>query len=524
MVLVTPAPVTHRTAEENLGLGYLAAVLRRAGYSVVVLDGWLAGSPADALADQIVAADPMMIGFACYRSNMGSALTTADMVRCRLPGVPIVAGGFGPSFHAEEFLAAGFDVVVRGEGERTIIELAERYRTGTPTLSGITGISFRAGGSAGFVHNPARTAITDLDALPMPARDTLDLTMARASLVHVQSSRGCQASCTFCSIVAFERLAGRGPTWRQRSIRGFVDELEHLHSLGVRHVKVIDDSLIEPPRDAAWCAELADELRARGVSMWLRGSIRADRATPAVLTGLARAGFWSFSCGIENFAPTALRRMAKRADPEANFAALAEFRRLGLYAQAGHILFDHATTIEELEINWAAMVAHDWTVSKGIFTEMYAATGTNYTRRLDRDGLLTPSTQTPGTAGLGNHAYPITDPAVNTVYTALKHWQRSHSRLYDRTIDPLSAPKAISPVHRDIFGQLSIELRRADLDFFRAVLDLAAGGATAGEAVEFTDNRIATTAAFYHRVAARTDAAYQMAGLHYDGQDNPFLC
>jgi anaerobic magnesium-protoporphyrin IX monomethyl ester cyclase len=259
--------------------------------------------------------------------------------------------------------------------------------------------------------------------------------------------------------------------------------------------------------------------------MWMWGSIRADRATPAVLAGLARAGFWSFSCGIENFAPTALRRMAKRADLDANLAALAEFRRLGMFVQAGHILFDHATTLDELELNWEGMRAHDWTISKGVFTEMYAATGTNYTRRLDHDGLLHDAEHaTAGTAGLGNHAYTIADPAARIVYTALKRWQRSHARIYDQTIDPLSAPKAIDPHHRTAFGDLSIELRRADLRFFRAALDLAGVGGTEAETIEFTDEHIATGRDWYARLAARAEQTYRAASLVYDGQDNPFLC
>ncbi|WP_198043039.1 MULTISPECIES: B12-binding domain-containing radical SAM protein [Actinoalloteichus] len=519
---MTPPPVTHRTAEENLGLGYLAAVLREDGFEVRVLDGWLAGLTASQLASAVMSGPvPLFVGFACYRSNMDSAVTTAALVRSGMPDVPIVAGGFGPSFHTGDFLAAGFDVVVRGEGELTVVELARFYRDGTPVLDSILGISFRAGD--GVVHRPARPLIADLDTVPMPARDTLGLTLARRSPVHVQTSRGCQASCTFCSIVAFERLGG-GPTWRQRSISGVVDELAALAARGVEHVKVIDDSLLEPPRDLSWCSALADEIARRGVRVALRGQIRADRVDDAVLAELRRAGFWSFACGIENFSPTALRRMAKRSRVENNVAALEAFRLAGMYVQAGHILFDHATTTGELEENWAGMARFSWTISKGVFTEMYAAAGTAYTRALARTGRLEAGPAAAGTAGLGNAVYAVADPAAAAAYAALKRWQRSHARIYDQTVDPLAAPKALAPRERPEFHQLCVALREEDLRFFRSVLDLVHAGACVAETVEFTEARIVETAPFYVRATARVEHAYRRAGLVYDAEDNPFLC
>lgn len=460
---------------------------------------------------------PLLVGFACYRSNMARALEIGGLLRCAGFGGLLVAGGYGPTFHPAEFLVAGFDVAVRGEGERTVVELAAYAATGFPVLASVAGISW-CDSDGLVVDNPARTPMPDLDELPLPARDTLALTLARRSLVHVQSSRGCQASCTFCSIVAFERLGG-GPQWRQRSIPGLVDELEALAGQGVRYVKVIDDSLVEPPRGAAWCAELAAEITGRGLSMGLRGQVRADRVDDDVLAPLAAAGFFSFACGIENFSPTALRRMAKRACVADNWRALAAFDRHGLIVQAGHILFDHATTVAELEDNWAGMAAHPQVVSKGVFTEMYAAAGTPFTRTLNRRGLLQIDP-----VGLGNHCYPVSDPAARTVYQALKRWQRSHSRVYDMTIDPLSAPKAIDAPDRAVFHELSTALRGTDLGFFREVLDAVTDGGTAQELAEFTEERISATAGWYRNLAARTGAAYTAASLTYDAEDNPFIC
>ncbi|MFE2442736.1 B12-binding domain-containing radical SAM protein [Streptomyces sp. NPDC059426] len=521
IVLATPSPVTHRTAEENLGLGYLAAYLRQEGYEVALIDGWLQGIDVEALARRIVDARPALVGFACYRSNMMPAIEAMRLVRRAGVRPVTVAGGYGPTFHAAEFLEAGFDAVVRGEGELPMRMLAQHVCTGTPSLERIPGLSFRDTDGTQR-HNAEPAPKLPFAQLPHPHRDTLDLTIARRSLVHLQTARGCQATCTFCSIIAFERVGG-GPTWRQRSIRDVADEIERLWEQGARYFKVIDDSLVEPPRDAAWCAELADEFESRGVSPRLRGSIRADRAEEDVVRELARAGFFSFSCGIENFSPSALRRMAKRATVEQNSAALDRFRAHGIYVQAGHILFDDRTTLAELEDNYAAMRHYSWTISKGIFTEMYAAAGTRFTRTLTRRGGLQIDQD-----ALGNTRYDVLDPRVRCVYGALKRWQKEHAAVYDKAIDPLSAPKALDDAELALMHRLSVELRETDLDLFRLLLDVATGPtATAHleeEIHDLVEAEIARTAPHYRKLDTQVEEAYGEVGLVYDADDNPFLC
>ncbi|PGH41888.1 radical SAM protein [Micromonospora sp. WMMA1996] len=518
MLLTTPAPVTHRTAEENLGLGYLAAVLREDGWQVDVVDGWLEGLTPAELAHRIVGREPALLGFACYRSNMDRAMETLDLVRAGGLRPFTMAGGYGPTFHTNEFLRTGVDVVVRGEGEAAVIGIARHLADGKPELADVPNVSYVDPDGVAR-HTPAGPKIP-LDDLPDPARDTLPLTIRRRSLVHIQTARGCQASCTFCSIVAFERVAG-GDTWRQRGLRRIVDELERLTHQGATHFKVIDDSLVEPPRDEEWCAALADEIARRGIRPRLRGSIRADRVNETVVAELARAGFFSFSCGIENFAETALRRMAKRADLAQNLAALDTFHRHGIYVQAGHILFDDRTTMVELEENLAMMRRYIWTVSKGIFTEMYAADGTNFTRRLSRNGLLESDP-----AGLGNNRYQLADPAVREVYRALKTWHKAHSACYDRTIDPISAPKALDADSLREFHRLGVSLREVDLEFFgRLMAVVGAGGADlTRDVTDLVAAELDRTVPWYDAFAHRVDAAYAASGLVYDGEPNPFIC
>ena len=106
IILATPSPVSHRTAEENLGLGYLAATLRDGGYDVKIMDGWLNDWSHEELSKQIlVNKKPLFIGFSAYQSNMYLAIETLKEVKKEWPDIPFVAGGFGPTFNSRDFMA-----------------------------------------------------------------------------------------------------------------------------------------------------------------------------------------------------------------------------------------------------------------------------------------------------------------------------------------------------------------------------------------------------------------------------------
>ena len=517
IALCTPAPVTNRTAEENLGLGYLASVLRGDGYDVRIVDGWLNGlSPAQIAGELMTLGELLWIGFSCYRSNLERIIDTVDILRAAGARPPIVVGGFGPTFHAEDFLSRGIDVVVRGEGEQTVIELCRCFADGCPRLEDIQGISFLRDGMP--VHTPARPLLLDIDALPLPARDTIELAMHRRLPIHLLTSRGCPAHCLFCSVVAFMRLS-KGPQWRQHSITRIGAELQDLTARGASYFIVVDDSMLEPPRDLAWCTALADEISRRGLRVRLRAMVRADRITDAIVRELKRAGFFAFFCGIENYAQSALTRMNKQASLRQNLDALAIFKQYGMYVTVGYILFDHLTTIDELWQNLEGMRQHRWTICKGVFSEMFAAEGTSYSKLLARRGLLQVDS-----SGLGNHQYQVADPAARAVYHALKRWHRSYMPLNDKLLEPLIHPKQLDPWELELFYSLYRTLRGRDFDLLERLLMLAEAGASGPSLLEFVDSEIASTLAWRTDFDARVDHAYARTHLVYAADPNPFVC
>lgn len=128
----------------------------------------------------------------------------------------------------------------------------------------------------------------------------------RKSTVNILTARGCTGNCLFCSVNAFNKLSN-GSKWRGRSIDNIIDELEQLQNMGVKYIKVIDDSFLEHDRDEQWAKEFSEKINARGIDVSLRGSLKADQVEDGKIKYLKEAGFHSFACGIENGSDTALK-------------------------------------------------------------------------------------------------------------------------------------------------------------------------------------------------------------------------
>ncbi|HUX35631.1 MAG TPA: radical SAM protein [Candidatus Paceibacterota bacterium] len=515
VALVTPHTLSHRTAEETLSLGYLGNVLRESGYSAVIVDGWLRGINSAAIVEAIRAkVRPDVVCMSCYRSNLEQAKELLCAINQRFGHIPAICGGYGPTFHDADFLAAGFSVAVRGEAEHIIVPLVNALALGED-LSLIPGITYLNGSS--LIRTKQTEPVTNLDLIPFPARDEIEFVAERKNPVHVCTSRGCRAHCSFCSIFAFSLNASPKNRWRCRSVQNITDELRSLYEkFGVTHIKFVDDSFLEPPRDEKWVAEFAETLERYNLPLRFRTQVRADRLNEAIVGGLKKAGWFSTSIGIENVSQSALNRMGKTASAEDNLRALDLLRRYGVYAQAGMILFDRDTTMDELRENCRFLLRYDWIVTKGIFTEMFAAEGTPYTKKFSKgDVLLVNQAQQ-------NYSYEVRDNQARRVYWMLKTWHKSHSVLYDWVIDSITAPKVLPDGGYASVHALCRQLTDCDAKFFRRVMDHVAAFPAENDG-NVVENAIAKHAPFYAGIWSNIQKIYDHYGLVYDGIPNPFL-
>jgi anaerobic magnesium-protoporphyrin IX monomethyl ester cyclase len=142
----------------------------------------------------------------------------------RCPDATIVYGGVYPTYTAQTVLREhpAIDVVVRGEAEATVVELAAALAE-RRDLHGVRGLTWRRG--AEIFDNPGRPPLTDLDAY-RPGWELVDWDAYRlfglGRSAGMQWSRGCPLRCTYCGQWSFWRK------WRHRSPRAFVGELERL--------------------------------------------------------------------------------------------------------------------------------------------------------------------------------------------------------------------------------------------------------------------------------------------------------
>src|SRR4030042_7001831 len=205
-----------------LGLAYIAAALEKEGVDVQVLDLLVAQYSPQGLRKRLREYQPHFVAATCSTLNYHIASRILRVCQSFDPELTTLIGGPHVSFTAKEVIeeAPWIDVVVRGEGEHTLVDLLNALATGRD-LAQVSGIAYRKNGDA-LLTSP-RPLIKDLDRLPHPARHLLPLSKYRAlkAPCPVITTRGCPFGCIFCSA---PKLFGRGV--RFRDPRAVVDEIE----------------------------------------------------------------------------------------------------------------------------------------------------------------------------------------------------------------------------------------------------------------------------------------------------------
>jgi anaerobic magnesium-protoporphyrin IX monomethyl ester cyclase len=307
-----------------LGVGYLAAVLEKNGFDIEVIDCQASDYRYDDFKREIAKRNPDIVGVTAATRLYNSALEIIKIAKEVHPNTVTILGGPHVTFWNEKALqeCPQLDVVIRREGEYTLLELAQRIETGKD-IKDVIGTTQRKGNE--FIFNQDRPLIENLDELPFPARHLWNLEEIRKKedMFYLITSRGCTAWCDFCAAV---RMFGR--RFRMRSVQNVVDELEYLHKpYGGLYYTFCDDAFTV---DMARTEQLCEEITKRNLKIKWNMGTRVDRVTKELLSKMKDAGCVSMWCGLESGAQEVLNEMHKGISTEQTKKALSWVRELGL--------------------------------------------------------------------------------------------------------------------------------------------------------------------------------------------------
>ena len=330
VLLINPHYPISETPSPPLGLAFLAAALTSAGAEVKVLDFVVFPYRRDAIVETIATFQPQLAGVTAVTMNVTAAKKIIQDLKYSRPELVTVMGGPHSTFCAEPLLEElpELDVVVLGEGEDTIVELAQAVNRQRP-FSRIKGIVYRHNGI--LQTTPARP-VTRFDKLPKPARHLLPLGRYRAlgMPISITTSRGCPYQCTFC---VGHKMGGK--TVRFRPADQVVDELEEIRTFKFHQVNLADDLFTANRHHClAVCAAIIN----RGLKLRWTAFARVDTVSEDILTAMKAAGCVGISFGVESANPGILKNIKKGITPEQVEAAVRLCVQVGINPQASFIL------------------------------------------------------------------------------------------------------------------------------------------------------------------------------------------
>lgn len=293
------------------GMAYIAGTLLKHNYEVEIYEQDIHHYPESHLTEKLNNEyyDVVGLSFIGGYYEYKKALKISDAINQSTQRPLYIIGGFGPSPAPHYFLEkTGADVIIRGEGENTIIDLLEHYKQ-KKSFSSVLGIAYQENGK--MYVNADRPLIEDVDSIPMPAYHLFNIEHYRLLrmpnctstdfIMPVLSGRGCTFTCNFC----YRMDKG----FRARSNEAIIEEIKYLQkNYGITYIAFSDELLMS---SIGRTMSLCEDIIKSGIKIKWDCNGRLNYAKPKVLKLMKEAGCVFINYGIEAFDDTILKNMDK---------------------------------------------------------------------------------------------------------------------------------------------------------------------------------------------------------------------
>jgi len=294
-----------------LGILYISAYLTQRNVENDVYDSTF--HTRDEFADFILKEKSDCIGIYVNLVTKLSVIRIINFIRSNkeLKNTKIVLGGPDVTYNVENYLKLDIDFVVCGEGEETFYELTGLLKDNKP-VSDCKGISYMENGKVRT--NPEREKIKDIDQLPWPAREKIELEkyiklfkkQHTHSSLSVSTQRGCPYTCKWCSTAVY------GQSYRRRSPVLVVEELKFLQKqYNVERIWFVDDVFTVSHK---WMREFHQEIKKQNIKIGFECISRADRLNDEILTLLKESGCFRIWIGAESGSQKVIDAMDRRVE------------------------------------------------------------------------------------------------------------------------------------------------------------------------------------------------------------------
>ena len=288
--------------EYPLGAGYIGTILKSAGHTVRLYDQNVEFYDNEDLVKDLVRFKPDLIGFSILTATYPTSIQLLNLIKRYKITCKLFAGGIHPTIFPKECLEDGFDFIIKGEGEKSVLQLVDLIENKID-IKDIPNLSYKVNDN--IYHNKNEIVNIDIDSLPIVDRSLYKIELY--SNHSISGTRGCPFRCKFCC--NYNNLSKMNVKSRIRSVNSIVQEIEYLvNKFDAKDFFFTDDLFFTNINNLR---EFNIILKEKKLNIRYNAQLRVNMITDEVCSLLKESGCRKLEVGVESGSQVILNDVCK---------------------------------------------------------------------------------------------------------------------------------------------------------------------------------------------------------------------